>query len=148
MSKKDILIIVFGLLILVAIIVISYFLPEKPVIDGDITIITDKEEYSPGDELKVKIENDSKDKVCFSSCYPYFMQKENGNWEDYRYEECLEEDLVESCVDSKTVKAFELTIPQVPKGYHRLFIGACINCQLNEIFQSTRGLFSNKFIIK
>jgi len=149
MNNKDGLIIISGVLILTGIILTSYFLPARPVVsEGGIAIITDKEEYLPGDELKVKIENNSEDKVCFSSCYPYFIQKENGNWKDYRYEDCPEENLVEKCIEPKTVRAFELTIPQIPEGYHRLSIGACLNCQLNEVFKNTRELFSNKFIIK
>lgn len=148
MSKKDILIVISGLVVLVVIFVASYLLPGKYGSEGKITILTDREAYSPGEELKVKIENETQEKICFSSCYPYFIQKENGNWKDYRYEDCPEENLVEKCIEPKEVKAFELTIPQVPGGSHRLFIGACINCQLNETFRITRELFSNKFKIK
>ena len=36
-------------------------------------VLTDKTEYTDGDIFKVKIENNLKKNVCFSSCYPYYL---------------------------------------------------------------------------
>lgn len=151
MNKKEALIIVSGVIILAVIILIAYFLPRQP--EGQLTaqtvkILTDRSEYSPGDALKVKIENNLEEKICFSSCYPYYIQKRNGNWESYHYIECSKENVVDNCVDPKTVKAFELEVPPVNDGPHRLAIGACLNCELKELFRKEKNFFSNRFFVK
>ncbi len=147
MSKKDIIIIIIGLVVLAAIILISYFLPKEQT-EEVINVLTDKQEYVLGENLKVKIANNTRDKFCFSSCYPYYFEKKDEEWISYQYQECPEEDMVDSCIQPKDVKAFELTIPPVEKGVHRLMIQACVGCQTNELFKKERELFSNQFIIK
>jgi len=148
MKKRDIIIIIVGLVILAFLILISYFLPEKNNEEGAITVLTDKEEYSLGENLKVKIANNTKDKLCFSTCYPYYIEKKDNQWITYKYEECPQEDKVDSCIDSEGIKAFELKIPAVGKGTHRLMIQACVGCQTNQLFTKEKELFSNQFIIK
>ena len=147
MSKKDIIIIIVGLVILAAIILISYFLPKEGIKEA-INVLTDKEEYTLGENLRVKIDNNTRDKFCFSTCYPYFFEKKDGEWTSYEYAECPEQDMVDSCVNPKEVKAFELTIPPVEKGIHRLMIQACVGCISNELFKKEKELISNQFIIK
>ncbi|KPJ54807.1 hypothetical protein AMJ47_03075 [Parcubacteria bacterium DG_72] len=148
MSKKDIIIIIVGLVILATIIIVSYFLPEKETGEGAISIVTDKKEYTLGENLKVKIANNTRDKLCFSTCYPYYIEKKDEEWTSYKYKECPEQDMVDSCVEAKDVKAFELTIPAVEKGLHRLMIQACVGCKANELFIKEKELFSNPFTIK
>jgi hypothetical protein len=149
MSKKDILIISVGLVLLTGVIVVSYFFQgSSSSKDYSINIVTDKEEYSAGEILKVKIENNSDEKLCFSSCYPYFIQRNVTGWQDYRYEECEEENVAEKCVDPGQTKAFELTLPKVVAGNHRLLVPACVNCGINDLFKRTKELFSNKFTVK
>lgn len=111
-------------------------------------VLTDKKEYSPGDLLKVKIQNKENQKICFSSCYPYYIQKKSGNWQNYIYEDCDKEDLVESCIEPKSVKSFELTVPVLKKGENRLSILACIGCNVKEKFKGQENFFSNDFTIK
>jgi len=147
MNKRDIVIIIFGLIILVAIIFISYFLPEKAS-NGEIIVLTDKQEYSPGDNLKVKIGNDTEDDICFSTCYPYFIERKEDQWITYKYKQCLEEDKVDSCVNAREVKAFELDLSSIGKGFHRLVIQACVGCKTHELFTKEKELISNQFIIK
>ena len=134
MSKKDIIIIIAGLAILAAIILISYFLPEEQK-EKNIDISTDKQEYTLGELLRVKIMNNTKDKVCFSTCYPYFIERKEENWIAYEYEDCSQQDTVDSCVESSQVKAFEFNVPVLKKGSHRLMIQACVACQDNQIFK-------------
>jgi len=141
---------VAGVVILGLILIASFLTPggpEKKTKKG-VVIITEKEEYKRGEELKVKIENNIDERICFSSCYPYYMQKRNGEWVAYLYEECEKEDMIEKCVEPKQAKAFELTVPKVDLGPHRLAIGACIGCQLNETFKKDKNLFSNIFIVE
>ena len=110
--------------------------------------VTDKEEYQIGGDLKVKIENDSAKSICFSSCYPYYFEKKRIGWKAYPYIECPYSDLAAVCVDPKQVKAFELDIPGLEKGDHRLAIPACVGCSLNEAFRKDQWFYSNGFIIK
>ena len=104
MSKKDIIIIIAGVIILAGIVLVAYFLPEQE--QGTISVSTDKGEYALGESLKVKIANNTKDKLCFSTCYPYYFEKKDEEWTGYKYEECPQEDMVDSCVEAEEVKAF------------------------------------------
>lgn len=112
-----------------------------------VNVITDKTEYSNEDVLKVKIENGLKEKICFSSCYSYYFEKKNTGWESYNYPECLTENLSKECVDSKKVKAFEIKLPPLEKGTHRLAIPVCSECNVQEKFREDKWLYSNEFII-
>lgn len=146
MEKKKFLIIGTGITILVIIILIALLLPRK----GLVNIITDKNEYALGAILRVKVENNSRESICFSSCYPYIFERKDGGWESYRYEDCPKEDLVETCVSPKQIKAFEITISSLlmEKGSHRLAIPTCIGCNFNDMFREDQKLYSNDFIIK
>ena len=151
MNKKKFLIIAFMIIILIMVVVIvSYVIPEEQGAKDLVIILTDKQEYESGENLRVKIENNTKERVCFSSCYPYYIQKMNGDkqWKDYQYEDCTNDNLVEDCVDSKNVKAFEFTVPRIDQGEHRLIIGACVGCNLRQSFERHKNLISNNFIIK
>jgi len=145
MNKKDFLIIIIGIIILVIIILLSFLIPRGA---DSINVVTDNGVYSTGDNLKIKIENNSEDKICFSSCYPYYFEKKEGAWNNYRYSECPEEDKIEKCVESRNVKAFELEIPSVKKGVHRIALPACIGCDLNESFSENGRFYSNEFLVK
>lgn len=145
MKKKEFLIIGVGIVALVAIILIAFLIFSN----NNIKVITDKSEYEAGQALKVKIENNSRKNVCFSSCYPYFLEKKKEEkWEEYLYSKCLTDNLVEICVNPKEVKAFELTLFSMDGGFHRLAIPACVGCNVSEIFQEDKRFYSNEFIVK
>ena len=146
MNKRDILIILTGLILLGIIILVACLVP--PDVLEEVNIITDSKEYGTGDVLKVKIENNLKENICFSSCYPYNIEKESRGWSSYDYENCLDNNLNENCVGSREVKAFELVIPSIDKGSHRLSISACIGCNADQVFQQGQKFYSNNFIIK
>jgi len=149
MNKKDVILIVAGLAILTLIMTSSYFLPrEGKSQDGEVIVLTDKHNYKAGEDLKVKIENNLEEPVCFSSCYPYYIGKENGEWKPYKYEECEKENITDNCVAPHGIKAFELEVPASFKGSHRLMIQACVGCGLRQPFQKERELFSNPFNIE
>lgn len=148
MRKKDILIIIGGVIVLVLVIFASINLGiKKPEYVG---IATDKGEYETGNALRVKIENNLKGNICFSSCYPYYIQKQkkNGDWENYRYVDCPKENIAEKCVEPKQVKAFELVLPKIEEGLHRLVVLACMGCHFNEEFKEDQKFYSNNFIVK
>lgn len=147
MRKKDILIIIGGIIVLVLVILIASINlgTKKP---GSVEVTIDKGEYETGDALRVKIENNLKGNICFSSCYPYYIQKKNDNWENYRYVDCSKENITEKCVEPKQIKAFELTLPEIEEGFHRLSISACVGCHFNEEFKEDQKFYSNDFIVK
>lgn len=145
-NKKDILIIGVGLILLGLIILAAFLIP--PDVPEEVNIITNAEEYKVGDVLKVKIENNLKENICFSSCYPYNIEKKNGEWSSYNYENCLDSNLNGSCVGSRQIKAFELVIPSIDTGFHRLGISACIGCGADEVFKQSQKFYSNDFLIK
>lgn len=150
MKKEDFLIIGAGLVILALIILISFILPsgskEEPL--EEVKIIIDNGSYNVGDSLKIKIENNLREEICFSSCYPYYFEKKNGDWTDYNYVPCPDGNTNEYCIDSKGVKAFELVIPEVKEGTHRIALSACLGCNFNESFEEDKRFYSNPFTIK
>lgn len=146
MNKKDFLIVGAGIILLAVITLLAVLIP--PEVPKEMNAITEKTEYKMGDTIKVKIENNLKKNICFSSCYPYYLERKNGEWESYRYIECPDSDLIESCVNSGEVKAFEFTMPSVGTGLHRLVIPACIGCSPGENFREDQKFYSNEFVIK
>ena len=144
MKMKNFLLVGGGIVLLIVVILIGINTSPK----SQVNIITDKQEYQIGTPLKVKIVNNDGKKICFSSCYPYYFEKKNEKWEDYQYENCPDSNLVEKCIAPKEVRAFELVIPQLDKGIHRLAIPACIDCSLKEKFKEDKKFYSNDFIIK
>jgi len=115
---------------------------------GSLSITTDKTEYQPGENLKVKIKNNFGENICFSVCYPYYLDRKNENWESYKYVECRDFNGNGHCIEAKKEKAFELTLPQVPDGLHRLAIPICIGCKDKDTFKENKRFYSNEFTIK
>ena len=113
-----------------------------------ITIVTDKEEYKPEDNLKVVIRNDSSQKICFSSCYPYYLEYKNEKWESYKYVGCYSFNGNGFCIPAQKEKFFELTLPEVPDGLHRLAIPVCVGCKSEDTFREDKRFYSNQFTIK
>jgi len=145
MKKEDFLIILVGMSILVLVILLSIFIPRNV---ESVNVLTDNENYDIGDSLKVKIENKTENNICFSSCYPYYFEKKESAWNNYRYQKCLKDDIVENCVRPNEVKAFEVKIPSLEKGTHRMVIPLCTECDLNNSFNENERFYSNEFIIK
>lgn len=152
MKKNIIIPIIAGIALIVVLAIFCYFFLQNRKESQNqlrgVTISTDKSEYSPGDSLKVKIENQMDKKICFSSCYPYYIQRKGENWENYHYVECEKQDVAENCVEPNSVKAFELTLPKIMNGIHRLFVSSCVGCELRDKFKNSENFFSNRFFIK
>jgi len=148
MKKKDIFFISSGAALLVILIFISLLLSAGKPKDQTVLVATDKAEYRTGDALKVNIENHKEKQICFSSCYPYYLQKKNGSWEVYEYEECKEEDKVQQCINPGDEKTFELVVPKVKEGSHRLSVSACVGCRETDKFRAEETFFSNSFSVE
>jgi len=114
----------------------------------DLSIVTDKTEYESGGILKVKIKNNFGEQICFSSCYPYYLEIKNEEWKSYKYVECQKLNGNGHCMKAGELKAFELTLPQISDGSHRLAIPVCIDCQNEDTFKEDMRFYSNEFSIK
>jgi hypothetical protein len=113
-----------------------------------ILIVTDKDEYTAGENLKVKIKNNFGKQICFSSCYPYLLENKNKNWRNYKYAKCQRFNGNDHCIRAGDLKAFELTLPEAIKGVHRLAIPVCIGCKESDTFREDKKFYSNEFTIK
>lgn len=137
----------FGLIILILALGMS---KERSVSKNglEVTAVTDKQEYIKGEEvLKVKIENTSEKKICFSSCSPFYLQKKGDGYDGFNYKECLD-DLAETCVDPSGVKAFAINLPSKVEGEYLLAIPACVGCSAQQKFREDQKIYSNEFVIK
>lgn len=115
---------------------------------GEISIVTNKTEYEKGEILRVKIQNKFWEDICFSSCYPYYLEYKNEKWESYKYVECHRFNDNGSCVPAQKEKFFELTLPEVSAGLHRLAIPVCVGCKSEGTFREDNRFYSNQFTIK
>ncbi len=137
---------IFLIIVVIVLIVIGSIFGSKEKANAE--VLTDKEAYTPGDSLKVKIENVSEKELCFSTCYPYYIEAKKEGWKSYEYQPCSGENAVDSCVGPGEVKAFELSLPYLKGGLHRLAIPACAGCRGRDIFEDELWLYSNQFEIK
>lgn len=117
------------------------------------SVVTSKTEYNQEENPKVTITNNSKEKICFSSCYPYHLERNSGGnegFKSYQYGSCSKKDVADICIEPNEVKAFELILDGLitEKGLHRIAVPACISCALQENFKKDEWLYSNEFVIK
>lgn len=152
MSRKDLIVSII-LIIFISLIFWQFSknfkkYSEQLIASTSVLITTEKNEYKSGENLKLKITNNSGKTLCFSACYPYFLEKKDKNWESYKYVECNIANTHDGCIDNKKIKAFELTLPQVQEGLHRIAVPVCSNCKLGETFKEEATVYSNEFLIK
>lgn len=114
-----------------------------------IKVILDKKEYQANDKIKLKIENQTEKRMCFSSCYPYYFERKNKTWSRYQYAECDYQDKIETCLAPYSEKAFEIELLSVLlSGTYRLAIPVCENCQPGDNFITNNILYSPPFEFK
>jgi len=138
MNKKFLII----LIIIVFIVVFSVLRWQK------LVIITDKKEYQSGENLKLNIKNNLGETICFSSCYPYFLEKKDTTWQIYEYVVCPELNLVEKCMKFGETKGFELSLNGAKNGLHRISVPVCVGCREGNLFLEDKRFYSNIFEIK
>lgn len=114
----------------------------------ELDIRIQKDNYSIGDALRMNIKNYRSEKVCFSSCYPYFLEKkENGRWVRYEYGECPKENVNETCMLPEELKGFKIKLNTVEPGKHRIVIPVCKGRNQGERFKETEKVTSEEFVI-
>ena len=114
-------------------------------------VSTYKIDYSQDENPKVKIENLSDEKFCFSTCYPYYLERnQEGKFKSYEYGACPEQEKIDSCIEPGTQKSFELFLnkSEIKKGLHRIAIPACVGCLSGGNFTAEKWFYSNPFNIK
>jgi hypothetical protein len=144
MKKQKILI---GIIILI--VVLGGLYVWKVYFGGEkIEIFTDKSEYQKNESLKFNINNNSESQICLSSVYHYRLEKKNGEWESYSYPKVDREDIIEICITPNRTRAFEIVLPSVSTGTHRIAIPVCVDCREAEIFKESEIFYSNPFEIR
>jgi len=139
-------------LILMVLIILGGIWLKKPGVKT-LEIITDQQQYDNDGTLRLKVKNLLAANVCFSSCYPYYLErKENrdslASWNAYSYQSCPYNDQAKECIDSGSTKAFEISLPKIKGGVHRLSLPACENCTEGQTFQENQRFYSNEFEVK
>lgn len=138
-----------SILILILIVLTGFFsLWNKQGVKGEVLIQTDKTEYESGGNLKLKMKNNFDQRIGFSSCYPYYLERKNDNWVSYQYQDCSSPNVIGFAIEKREEKVFEIKLPVVPSGVHRLSIPICINCAPEEYFREDKRFYSNEFNIK
>lgn len=135
-------------IIVLTLIIVAGLAPSDRNRSSGLEITTEMEGYDKEDLLKVKIVNKTDKDICFSSCYPYYLEREKEEgWKSYSYSNCSDENLAVACIVSKDVKAFELVLPPTIEGSHRLAIPICYDCDEGDNFEAQKKFYSNEFII-
>jgi hypothetical protein len=144
--------------VLFAMLIFSIFLyiyslnePESPFDNYEaLTIRTDKWEYTPTEKAIIIIENTSDKKACFSSCYPFYLEKQEASWQYYRYDQCPEDNIADICVNPYDKKAFEVFLGDLwpTPASHRFVISTCFTCNEGDKFKMDEIFFSNVFKIE
>lgn len=139
-NRRNIVVFVIIIVVLLA----GFFLVKMQKVE----IATDTEQYSSGGVLKVRIRNFSLKNICFSSCYPYYLERLDGGWKTYNYQNCPHDDLTEKCCAPFAVKTFEIFLPRVKEGTHRVAVPVCSNCPVGKKFEEGKRFYSNEFEIR
>ncbi|MCH8741738.1 hypothetical protein IH779_02460 [Patescibacteria group bacterium] len=117
---------------------------------NELSLSVYKKEYQIGENPKIEIKNDATKTVCLSSCYPYYLESDNGSLKSYHYGFCPYPDINETCIKSGESKFFELVLHKMDlkKGIHRIAVPACIGCVLQQTFRKDKFFYSDEFLIR
>ncbi|KPJ56936.1 hypothetical protein AMJ49_03420 [Parcubacteria bacterium DG_74_2] len=140
--------ILIGILVIIFILVVGWYFLEFFQNSGKVLINTDRQEYEIKESLRIKIKNDFRRNICFSSCYPYYLENKDGEWEFYPYGKCLKMDIIENCVKPGQEKTFEIKLEFVNEGSHRISVPVCQGCAIGDLFSENKRFYSNEFTIQ
>lgn len=148
LGKKNLVYLVVGLL-MIAIGLAGWFFSSWK---KQISISTQKLEYAKSEKmLKLNIRSHALVKICFSSCYPYYIQKKDGSWKDYPSAKCEEQNTAADCISPFGLigRAIDLSQWKSSLGpdFHRLALPACIGCKEGDPFKADKTFYSNEFKI-
>lgn len=124
--------------------VLLWFVAQAKVVE----IATRNTIYASSDFIEVSIRNESGRPVCFSSCYPYYLEKHSSQWEGYDYANCGQSDVAGQCIPAKDVKAFQLVTDTIETGKYRIKVPVCTGCAEGEPFRKDSVEYSNEFEVR
>lgn len=139
--------IVVGLIVAAILSGLLWFLSRPKNVEA----VTDRNEYKTGANLEIAINNNFGKTVCFSSCYPYYLQllppgeADKLNWQNYEYAKCQKRDIITTCMPDKGAKTFEINLDSVDAGTNRIMIPVCVGCSAGEEFKQGDIIYSNNF---
>ncbi len=140
------LLIILGIILITGSLVFKY--RDRLTKTINVLVLTDKTEYNIGETLKITIKNNLRKNICFSSCYPYYLEiKEGQEWKPYSYGVCGKSDIIEYCVNSRENKTFEIDLFSASKGHHRISIPVSFDLKTGEKFKEDKRFYSNEFEI-
>lgn len=113
----------------------------------EVVLLTDKFEYIEGEYPKIKISNNTEETICFSSCYPFYLERKDKEWAKYEYNRCKKEDRADYCIEKEDSKTFEILTPYAETGIHRVHVSACLSCKPGQKFITEKDYYSNNFKI-
>jgi hypothetical protein len=144
---KTVLFVLLFILIFIFFLLIRNWIIWKKYEVQNVAVYTDRARYQEEETLRLKINNESQDVLCFSNFFPYFLEKKEGEkWTLYRYVPLQNKDLIVKCMAAGEIKAFE-TVLFGGKGIHRIAIPFCANCKIGNEFKANKIYHSNEFII-
>lgn len=147
-KPKDLLIL-FGLIALAGVVFWGIWNHLYHQFPQQVLIITEKPKYLPHAELKLAIKNILPNTICFSSCYPYYLETQGKQWITYEYYDiCLHPDLIEICLDPGYGKFFGIDLPDLAPGTHRIKVPVTISGKVGEKFREDQIFYSNDFLIR
>jgi hypothetical protein len=138
--------ILFGFLVIAIAAVVGIWAADRA---RAVEIFTDRQDYKLGDALEVTIANELGKAICFSSCYPYLVEKldKKGQWEQYAYENCPNSEIAADCVAAGAKKIFRLSLADAEGGMNRLKLPLCVDCVSGQNFSANTTFYSNDFQI-
>jgi len=134
-----------GILVVISLIVVFGFIWKS---SQRVMITTDRTGYKLWEAPKIIIRNNLVKNICFSSCYPYFLEEKKENWKSCLCGKCQKPDLVEKCIESNQVKAFELILYKLEAGLYQIAVPVCIDCKVGQDFRESKRFYSNQFMVK
>lgn len=137
-----------GILVLIAIGVIAFYGGQRST-QSDVSVKLSKQIYSKGEQVRITVRNNTLEQICFSSCYPYYLQRKDEDWKSYNYPDCPEKNLSIPCITSGETKQFEFTLEEsLPSELHRIAIPIDKNGERGEEFGENKKVYSEPFDVK
>ena len=147
-KPKDILV-VFALILVAGFVFWQMWIYYYHLLPQQVLIITKRPIYHSNEELNLAIKNVLPNNVCFSSCYPYYLEIKMDKWRSYEYyEECPHPDLIDACISPGFAKYFSVILPDLSPGLHRIRVPVVSSGKVGEDFEIDKIYYSNEFIVK
>ena len=116
---------------------------------SDVSVELSKDIYKRGEEMQLTVGNNSFKKICFSTCFPYYLQYKEENWNTYNYPSCSEKNLNMPCVSPGESKTFSFSLnKKLREKIHRLAIPINRGGEKGSKFEEDQKVHSEIFDVK